>query len=186
VLSFSRPGVAVINNPLPPSTKTPYITNFEFVGTIDNAPYLCIPTALRFRESLGGEAAIISYAQKLARDAATRVAEILGTEVLENKTGTLGNCCLSNVRLPLELDEIATLAKTKDVGGLVNNWFSSLLVREYDTFIAIIFYGGAWWIRLSGQTYLELADFEWAAEVLKEVCARALKGEFLEPARAKL
>lgn len=153
---------------------------------MDSTPYLCIPTALRYRQSIGGEAAIIAYSQKLARDAAIRVAEILGTEVLENKTGTLGNCCLSNVRLPLKLEEVAALAKTQDVGKLVNNWFTSSLVRDYNTFIAIVFYGGAWWVRLSGQAYLELADFEWAGGVLKEVCARARKGEFLEPIQAKL
>jgi selenocysteine lyase/cysteine desulfurase len=165
---------------LPPSKKSPYITNFEFVGTIDNSPYLCIPTALKYRESLGGEAAILGYCYDLARKAGKRVAEILGTEVLENKTGTLGNCCFTNVRLPLKLDEVVHVANKDTVGVPVVNFLSALLVRGYGTFMALIFYGGAWWVRFSAQTYLEIADFEKAGEILKEVCGRVLEGESLE------
>jgi selenocysteine lyase/cysteine desulfurase len=176
-----RPGVT-INNPLPPSQKTPYITNFEFVGTIDNAPYLCIPTGLKYREDrLGGEAAILQYCHNLARAGGKRVAEILGTEVLENKEETLGNCCMTNVRLPLKVKEVASIAKDEAIGIPVAQFMSKLLVQEYNTFIAFIFYGGAWWVRLSAQVYLELADFEWAAGVLKDVCGRVLDGEFVKP-----
>jgi hypothetical protein len=31
---------------------------------------------------------------------------------------------------------------------------------------------------LSGQVYLEMADFEWAAETLKKICARVEAGEW--------
>ncbi|KAF2435471.1 PLP-dependent transferase [Tothia fuscella] len=181
-----KPGLATIRNPLPPSSKSPYVTNFEFVGTIDNAPYLCIPTALRYRENLGGEAAIIAYSQNLAREGAALVAKSLGTVVMENKTGTLGKCCLSMVKLPLVADAMKTSAKTEDVGGLIVSWFSATMVRDYNTFIGIFFYGSAWWVRLSGQAYLELEDFKWAAETLKKVCERAKKGDFLDPVQAKL
>jgi selenocysteine lyase/cysteine desulfurase len=180
LIHFVRPGVT-INNPLPPSEKSPYITNFEFVGTVDNAPYLCIPAALKYRESLGGEAAILKYCQSLARDGGKRAAEILDTEVLENKKGTLGDCCLTNVRLPLKFEDVAKIANDDAVGIPVAQFISALLVEEYGTFIAVIFYDGAWWVRLSGQVYLESTDFDWAAGVLKDVCGRVLKGEFLKP-----
>jgi hypothetical protein len=140
---------------------------------------MCIPAALEYRESLGGEEAVLKYNQTLARDGGKRVAEILGTEVLENKTGTLGVCCLSNVKLPLDFNVVAGIAKDEAVGIPVAQFISALLVREYGTFIAIIFYGGAWWVRLSGQVYLEMADFDWAGGVLKDVCDRVLKGDFL-------
>jgi selenocysteine lyase/cysteine desulfurase len=169
-----------INNPLPPSKKSPYITNFEFVGTIDNAPYLCIPKGLEYRESIGGEAAIYAYNHKLAREAGQRVAKILGTEVLENKEGTLGNCCFTNVKLPLKLEEVISVANIKEIGVPVVVWVGETLVKEYGTFMALIFYGNAWWVRLSAQIYLELEDFEWAAAKLKEVCERVMKGEFLQ------
>jgi selenocysteine lyase/cysteine desulfurase len=176
----ARPGGKFLN-PLPPNSKSAYITNFEFVGTIDNAPYLCIPTALKYREQIGGEAAILEYCHTLARLAAKTVSEALGgTEILENEEGTLGKCCMSNVKLPLQLAEVVDIAKSEDVGMRILNWITSLLVREYSTFMAIMWYDNAWWVRLSAQVYLEMEDFEWAAKVLAEICGRVMKGEFLE------
>jgi selenocysteine lyase/cysteine desulfurase len=176
----TRPGVTFIN-PLPPNSKSAYITNFEFVGTIDNAPYLCIPKALKYREDIGGEAAIREYCHTLARDAAKVVSEALGgTAILENEEGTLGKCCMSNVKLPFELTEIVSMANSEDVGMKLLNWITSLLVTEYNTFIPILWYDNGWWVRLSAQVYLEIEDFEWAGNVLKEVCERVMKGEFLE------
>lgn len=108
------------------------------------------------------------------------VSEALGTEILENEEGTLGNCCMSNVKLPLPFADIASMAKTEDVGMAVLNWIYSTLVKEFNTFMAIVSYADAWWVRFSAQVYLEEEDFEWAAKVLQEVCGRVMKGEFLE------
>jgi hypothetical protein len=117
----------------------------------------------------------------LARSAAKLVSEALGgTEILDNKEGTMGKCCMSNVKLPLQLAEIVSMAKSEDVGMMLLNWITSLMVREYNTFMAIMWYDNAWWVRLSAQVYLETEDFEWAAKVLKEICGRVTKGEFLE------
>lgn len=63
---------------------------------------------------------------------------------------------------------------------VVLNWICSTLVKEFNTFMAIVWYGDAWWVRFSAQVYLEEEDFEWAAQVLKGVCERVMKGEFLE------
>jgi selenocysteine lyase/cysteine desulfurase len=173
-----------INNPIPViGAKSPWVANFEFVGTIDNSPYLCIPEALKWRASIGGEKAIIQYNQQLAKAAAKRTAEILGTDYMDNSTGTLTNCCLSNTRIPLDLKEVEAVAAKvgvpkEDVGPLVNSWMRQVFLKDYDTFICTIFYHGKWYARWSGQVYLELADFEWAANALKEVCARVLRGEF--------
>jgi len=40
------------------------------------------------------------------------MAEILGTEVLENKTGTLSRCCFVNVRWPLTITRGAVSYET--------------------------------------------------------------------------
>jgi selenocysteine lyase/cysteine desulfurase len=166
--------------------KPAFVANFEFVGTIDNSPYLCVPTALKWRESIGGEDAIRNYCQTLVRQAAQHVAQVLGTEVMENSTGTLGRCCLSNVRLPISLPKVQDVATKhgidkEDVGIMVRDWMKKLSCEEYSTFIMIYWYGGVWWTRLSGQVYLEMKDFEWAAETLKDMCARAEKGEWAVP-----
>ncbi|ORY18512.1 pyridoxal phosphate-dependent transferase [Clohesyomyces aquaticus] len=179
-----KPGVTY-HNPFPASSKSPFILNFEFVGTIDNAPYLCIPAAIRYRASIGGEQKILSYCHDLAASAATRVAEILGTEVLQNETGTLTKCCLSNVRLPLALTSVERVAveggvEKGNVGSFVRDWMSKVLIDDYDTFMALFFYGGGWWVRLSAQVYLDMGDFEWAGERLKELCGRVEKGEYLQ------
>ncbi|KAF2025646.1 PLP-dependent transferase [Setomelanomma holmii] len=182
------PKGTTIASPLPKSafvdeSKTAYVSNFEFVGTIDNAPYLCIPEGLKFREGLGGEEVIRKYCWTLAQQGAKLVGKELGTEVLENSTNTLGRCCLSNVRLPISVATAQAYAakagvEEAGVGGVVRDWLSKTLIDDYGTFIQSLFYNGAWWARLSGQVYLEMADFEWAAETLKKVCTRVEAGEW--------
>ncbi|KAK4937364.1 hypothetical protein LTR10_021973 [Elasticomyces elasticus] len=100
-----RPGVPPANNPLPPTGKSNFVSQFEFVGSVDNAPFLCLEEALRFRKEVcGGEEAIMTYCHHLARAGGRRVAEMLRTEVMDNDTLSLTNeCCLVNVRLPLEV-----------------------------------------------------------------------------------
>lgn len=127
----------------------------------------------------------MSYCQTLARSGAKLVGGELGTEVLENGTGTLGaECCLANVKLPLSVAKAREYAKKAgieeaDVGASVRDWVNRTLVEEYGTFIPSLFFGGAWWARLSGQVYLDMRDMETGAKALKEVCARAERGEWV-------
>lgn len=170
--------------------ESEYIGNFEFVGTIDNAPYLCIPKALEWRKELGGEEDIIEYCTRLAQDAGKLVAKALGTEVMDNETKTLSQCCMSMVRLPIEpgkmqqAGEMVGLGKD-EVGGAVTFWLHRTMLDDYSTFLQTLFYGGAWWARLSGQVYLEMSDFEEAVPLLVELCERARKGEWTETIEKK-
>lgn len=180
-------------NPLPPSNKekSDFEISFEFIGTVDTSPYLCIPAAIAWRESIGGEDAIITYCQTLALEGGKRMAEILGTEILDNKTGTLTKCPMVNVALPLDPKMMFELGKSKgldetEVGTAIKNWSKRLFLDEYNTFMFTMFYGGKWWVRMSGQVYLEMEDFEWAAEVVKKVCKTAEKGEWAVKAKARL
>lgn len=131
------------------------------------------------------------YCQTLAREGATLVARKLGTEVLENKVGTLGGeCCLSNVRLPISVatakhHAAAAGISEEDVGAKVRDWMSKVAIDEYGTFVMSLFYGGAWWVRLSGQIYLDMRDMEWAAGMLGEVCKRVGEGEWTGEAGGK-
>lgn len=171
---------AVINNPLPPSGKSAFVTNFEYVGTVDNAPYTTVPAAIRFRQSCvwqgqSGEEAIMAFTQDQAKKAGKLVADILGTNTMDNEDGTLGKCNFANVRLPLDYKVTAGGDRAKAIR--LAQWISVLLVNEYETFIAVIFYADAWWVRLSAQVYLDMSDWEWAGATLNAVCERIRNGE---------
>lgn len=89
-------------NPLPPSAKSPFVNNFEFVGTLDNSPYLCVKDALEWRKTvLGGEERIRKYVRDLANMGGEEVARALGTWVMRNEENTLGDCGMVNVAMPL-------------------------------------------------------------------------------------
>lgn len=53
------PEAAPRANPLPLTTKSVFVNAFEYIGTLDNSPYLCVKDALDFRKRvLGREARI--------------------------------------------------------------------------------------------------------------------------------
>jgi hypothetical protein len=115
-----------------------------------------------------------------------KIAEMLGTEIMDNEEGTLTQCCMVNVRLPLK---VSHPEKHKTAPGEyavkpgydveATDWMLDTLMNEFKTFIAIYYFQDAWWARMSGQIYLDMEDFEWAGRVLKELCERVGKGEYL-------
>lgn len=186
MLTIARPGKNILN-PFPANDKSHFVNMFEFIGTSDNSPYLCVADVLKWRESIGGEVAIMEYSIDLAQKGGKRVAKILGTEVIENADGTLGQCCMSNVNLPLKFEEVKSIAEKAgkeidevDLQYKIRDWLTMRFVREHDTFLALGFYGGVWFVRLSATVYLDVDDFEWAGKVMMEECERVKKGEFLE------
>ena len=155
-----------------------FVRLFQKVSTTDNTPYLCVPLALKFRQEVcGGEAAIRTYNEKVAREGGELMAKILGTEVLSNTSGSLQQCCFVNVRLPLTPSELSTDPVEK---AQVAAWIQQKTPDEYNTYIPTKFYAGAYWSRLSGQIYLTTSDFEWAARTLLDLCNRAKAGEWKE------
>ncbi|KAF1811778.1 PLP-dependent transferase [Eremomyces bilateralis CBS 781.70] len=181
--------------PTPEPTKSAFEVNFEFVGTTDNTPYACIPAAIEYRQSLGGEEKIREYVFHLARNGGRKAAEILGTEVLgaamdARGESRLGDCAFANVRLPMSVAAVEQTAArvtggkgtSPDLKGTalamkVQDWVMKTMIADYDTLIPLILYGGEWWARLSGQIYLDEHDFEFGAEVLKRLSERVLLGE---------
>ncbi|KAK3688805.1 pyridoxal phosphate-dependent transferase [Podospora appendiculata] len=171
-------------NPLPPSAKSAFVNNFEFVGTTDNSPYLCVKDSIKWRdEVLGGEEAILAYQNALAREGGKRVAEILGTGVMDNEERTMTECAMVNVALPVAVgdsgDEGPWPVVALEESGAATAWMLQTLIKDYETFIRVFVYRGRWWARLSAQVYLDEEDFEWAGQTLKELCARVVKGEFM-------
>ena len=127
----------------------------------------------------------MEYCAYVAREGGKKAAEILGTEVMDNKSddakdgesGTLTkNCAFANVRLPLVIGAEKGQVKKQDVGK-VTQWIAHKAAHEYDTYFAVAFYRDNWWVRLSAQVYLEVGDFVWGAERLKELCERIAGGQ---------
>ncbi|KAL3474936.1 aminotransferase family protein [Aspergillus californicus] len=149
---------------LPPTSKSPFISLFEFVGTTDYTACACVPDALQFRERVcGGEEKIYEYLESLAKEAGDIVADKLGTEVL---------------RLPVKITRYRNgegngkgLVHKADVPSLTR-WIERQLI-EVRTFVPVFPHGEWLWTRLSAQIYLEKSDFEWLGEVLKEILERA-------------
>lgn len=167
-------------NPFPGSETNPFVLGHQFVGTIDNTNYLCIPDAIKFRQEVcGGEEKIMKYCEDIARDGGQKAAEILGTEVMDNAEGSLTKCAFANVRLPLKIGDGEGEVKRQDAAGVVE-WLKRKASEEKDTYLQQILYRGNWWWRISGQIYLEVEDVVWGAGVVKELCERVRKGEHLE------
>ncbi|KAF4982221.1 hypothetical protein FZEAL_2105 [Fusarium zealandicum] len=182
-----EPKLTKRTSPLPPSPKSPYVMNFEFVGTLDNSPYLCVKDAIKWRqEVLGGEDAVLDYLWDLNKKGTDLVAKSLQTPVLENSTGTMRNCAMGNVALSIWSGSASTGANEGDVVVSAEDtqkafqWMLKAMIDDYKTFICMFVHGGRFWVRLSAQVYLELEDYEWAAGVLKELTGRVGKKEYLK------
>ncbi|MCJ1478106.1 hypothetical protein MMC13_006782 [Lambiella insularis] len=169
-----------IINPLPASTQPPFIAMFDWVGTHDNISYLCVPSAISFRSTIcGGEERIMSYCRMLALEGGDRAAEILGTEVMDNSTHSMRDCAFANIRLPLRIGEGNGMVREGDKMA-VAQWLGVRGTEEWETYFAVVLYRQQWWWRFSAQIFLEVADAEWGARVLKGLCERIRGGEWLE------
>ncbi len=159
-----------------------YFTDlFLDVATTDNSAYLCIPEALRFRnEVCGGEAKIREYCFRLAKEGGDRVASLLGTEVLANDSGSIQQCCFTNVRMPLTFgaDGDGEYDVPLSHAQAVWDWIYERAADDYDTYFQIKYYKGAFWVRFSAQIYLDIEDFEWGAKTLLGLCKRVRQGEW--------
>ncbi|KAF7558366.1 hypothetical protein G7046_g5806 [Stylonectria norvegica] len=172
-------------SPLPPNPKGPFVANFEFVGTVDNSPYLCVKDAIAWRKDvLGGEERILAYLWALNKKGSQIIADALQTPVMENSTGTLRNCAMANVALPLWVGEKGEGAAegdavlTKEEAATALQWMLRVMIDDYKTFLSLFEHGGRFWIRVSAQVYVEEADYVWCAGMLKELSERVAKREF--------
>ncbi|POS68618.1 hypothetical protein DHEL01_v212988 [Diaporthe helianthi] len=179
-----RPGAERAPNPLPPSNKSNFVQQFEFVGSVDNASLLCIPAALEFRRTVcGGEAAIMSYCWELARKGGLAAAEVLGTEVMDNEDGTLTKqSSMVMVRLPILMrnTEEGVEGVAPEQAARVQAWICETLVKQHNTFVAVVWYKRKLWARFSAQIYLDESDFVWGAKVLKGICQTIMAGGVIE------
>ncbi|KAL8686211.1 MAG: hypothetical protein Q9218_007268, partial [Villophora microphyllina] len=175
-----KEGQEKLFNPFPTGRKSRFVEMFQFVGTTDISNYLCMEEALRFRDEVsGGEEKIMKYCESVANEGGHKAAEMFGTEVMNNAEKTLTKCCMTNVRLPLKLGDGEGEVKKTDAFQAVG-WMAKTLVDQHDLFAPPYFHGGFFWVRFSGQIYVEVDDFVKAAKVLKGLCENIQKGEHLQ------
>ncbi|KAJ6007290.1 Pyridoxal phosphate-dependent transferase major region subdomain 1 [Penicillium herquei] len=180
--TVNQPGNKQQEDSLP--EKTEFEINFEFVGTTDNMAFLTIPDAIKWRQQVcGGERKIQEYCTALANKGGLRVAKILGTRILEDIGHCMTNCSMVNILLPLKrpTSGIGSLVKCKDGVRTVTitDWMQLTLIEHWKTFMPIFLFQGDWWVRLSGQIYLDESDFEWAGWTLKAACEQLEQETFV-------
>lgn len=165
--------------------KSFFINNFQWAGTKDYSPNFCVKDAVAYRkEVLGGEERILNYLWDLNKKGSKYVAEALGTEVLENSKGTLTNCAMANIALPVWKGERGPEAKETEIVvppehmSLAVTWLMRTLADDYKTIVPMFLLGNRLWFRTSAQIYLDMADYEHLAKSLNTMCERVRKGEY--------
>lgn len=166
----------------PTTSVNPFVFQFEYYGTIDNAPPLCIPAALDFRQRIcGGEKMIQEYCKRLAREGEMRAARILDSSPLyipESK-----RTAFANVQLPIPFQSEDSPACTDAIPlsdlEVVLRFILHSLKTDYNTFVNVAFFSGHLWARFSAQVYLETADFDHGAWALKDLCRRVISREYI-------
>ncbi|KAI9321547.1 pyridoxal phosphate-dependent transferase [Dichotomocladium elegans] len=135
---------------------------FSWPGTTDFSTHLCIPAALDFRKALGGEEAIQNYCNNLAREGGQRLADIWGTQVLENDDKTL-TVAMTNVQLPFKNKQNLPVA-------VVMKSIIDKLIYEHRTVASPYSHNGKWWLRVCAHVYNDISDFEYLSQAVIKVC----------------
>jgi hypothetical protein len=96
----------------------------------------------------------------------------------------LTNCGMANIALPVWKGEKGPEAKETEIVvpaedmSLAVAWLMRTLAGEYKTIVPMFLMGNRLWFRTSAQVYLDVADYEYLAKSLKELCERVRKGEY--------
>jgi len=154
---------------LPYSSVPSFTAQFQRTGLYESNAYFGVPAALDFREWLGGETKINAYTRSLALTGGKRVAEILGTCLLDQTENSELTLSMVNVKLPLpDTQDMST-------GMKIFTLFSERTLSEWKCFMPVFHFYGAWWARLSAQVWNEMSDFEHAGKALAAICKDVLE-----------
>ncbi|KIJ57818.1 hypothetical protein HYDPIDRAFT_34765 [Hydnomerulius pinastri MD-312] len=160
------PTPVTYHSPLDEDYKGPqdFVKLFEWTGTIDYVPQISVSAALDFRQWLGGEHKINEYTHNLAIAGGKRLAERLGTSVMDPE----GDLTLSmvNVELPIPGDI--------EYSDEVNLLLQHTMLLEWNAYAAHYRHNGKWWTRCSVQVWNEISDFDLLANAFKDACARVV------------
>ncbi|CEP10938.1 hypothetical protein [Parasitella parasitica] len=145
-----------------PADKTvSFQQEFAWPGTADFSNFMCIEAAVDFRQSLGGEDAIMKYCHDLAVKGGASAANILSTKVMENTDRSL-TVAMVNVEIPLRNVNLSDAE--------VISIFIDKLLYEHSCMAPVYKHNNIWYTRLSAQVYTDEADFETVAKAILTVC----------------
>lgn len=103
-----------------------------------------------FREWVGGEEQINAYCRDLAREGGKRIAEVMGTHIMDASPEAEQTLNMVNVELPL-YDVPA------DKIDFAQDTFRDKLLLEHKVYAAHFYHNGKFWTRLSAQIYNEVS-----------------------------
>lgn len=144
----------------PRPERSRFLAEFDWTGTFDPTPLLCVGAAIDFLTGLGGDGGLEAHMASnhaLALEAREVVAEALGVEppAPESMLGSM-------VALPLPGGPTPPLGRT--------DLLQQRLFDHHRIEVPIVHWpeAGRRWIRVSAQAFNERADFERLAHALKE------------------
>ncbi|KIY53399.1 PLP-dependent transferase [Fistulina hepatica ATCC 64428] len=130
-----------------------------------NVPILTSSPALAFRKWIGGEEKIYAYCHDMALRGGERLAQILGTGLMDPEG--VFTCHMVNVQLPLP------------VGFEWNTEAYALVVERlldtYNMFASVYKHNDRMWVRCSAQIWTEIEDFEKLGTALLAICAEVVQ-----------
>lgn len=88
------------------------------------------------------------------------VADMLKTQVMENSTRTL-TANMVNIELPP--------FTSKKPENQIPAYYNRKSLYEHNTILHVYKTNSKWWVRLSGQIYLDLSDFKKAGEAILSI-----------------
>ncbi|MDP6692129.1 MAG: aminotransferase class V-fold PLP-dependent enzyme [Alphaproteobacteria bacterium] len=131
-----------------------YTAEFDWTGTRDPSPFLCLPAALEFLDGLGAEA-VCSYNHELAVGAAAMMADRF--------EGTMGAPAAMASAMAL-----APLPENLPAEAVEADALRDHLLYEHNIEVPIVVRAGRLWARLAAQVYCQMTDFEVLAGAVQE------------------
>lgn len=133
-----------------------FIDRFDFVGTVDYSAIYAIPAAYKFiNDECGGLEKIREYNLNLAKQVGELVSKEFGTEYIQNQDHNM-----VNVRIPYDIP----VEQQREAV----NFMLDYQLENTKTFVHLVPHNGKIWSRWSTQIYLELEDFKYGIEIVRE------------------
>ena len=138
-------------------TSFGYLQSFQneffWLGTKDYSPYLTIPDALDFRQTIANESEIFNYNHQLAINAGNLMASLWNSSTLTSSEETIST--MNNIQLPLTIQTLDQM----------NNLYQTL-INKHNIFLPMIQFDQKFYCRISAQIYMELTDYQHVAQIV--------------------